>query len=152
MASKRQNRQTFKDTRKATKKDNRGKRILGATGVLGRAYDKVSANRADRKTERLGYRLNKLEIKTPGRDERRLAIAEAVSAPLAEGLGSALNSIGQGVGTKIGGAEIENFYGENVPDINTPITETPTEGGNKNIIIIVIIAILVMFGMKKKKS
>ena len=142
-----------------------------------RRTERRAQRSADRETRRQGrmamkqmrkdYRMQKLQIKTPGRDERRLKIAELASQPLAEGLGAGVEAVGVGFGQKLAGGEL-SFKGDNaraeglsarelMPEVDPSAIRTmgqrEDETKKPNMLIIAVIAVvaLMMFSKKGKK-
>lgn len=110
------------------------------------------------KQMRKGFRMEKLAIKTPGRDARRLAIAELATAPIAEGLGAGLGAIGEGFGAKLagpGGMPGRDDQGnqtlsqrELMPEVDPNAQRDGTK--KPNIMIIAVIAVVALMMFKKK--
>jgi hypothetical protein len=118
------------------------------------------SSRMARKELRKSTRLEKLAIKTPGRDARRLAIAELATAPIAEGLGAGIGAIGEGFGTKLagpGGMPARDEQGnerlsqkELMPEVDPNAQREGDTTKKPNIMIIAVIAIVAIMMFKKK--
>jgi hypothetical protein len=118
------------------------------------------ANRMARAELRKSTRLEKLAIKTPGRDARRLAIAELATAPIAEGLGAGVAAIGEGFGSKLagpGGLPARDEQGnerlsqrELMPEVDPNAQREGDTTKKPNIMIIAVIAIVALMMFKKK--